>query len=224
MSARGPLITGTVLSAGGGLGVVVDGQPDHRPGRAAAPEPEPAARITRSWPPRRPGTAPSCSPSSRSIYALCLLASGWRQHRRLRRRGRWVMARYRLRRFRRLRGRNGRLVGSAVAAGVVLAVIAGHAHTPSGGEASVSGAQMAAARAGGTLDCSQLEALWESAGGSPRAAFTGRRDRHGRIQRPAVRLPPQHQRDDGPRLLADQLHPTARCPRSTRTATPARPC
>ena len=45
------------------------------------------------------------------------------------------MARYRLRRFRRLRGRNGRLAGSAVAAGVVLAVIAGHAHTPSGGEA-----------------------------------------------------------------------------------------
>jgi hypothetical protein len=81
------------------------------------------------------------------------------------------MARYRLRRFRRLRGRNGRLAGPAVAAGVVLAVIAGHAHTPSGGEASVSGAQMAAARAGGTLDCSQLEALWESAGGSPRAAF-----------------------------------------------------
>ena len=81
------------------------------------------------------------------------------------------MARYRLRRIRRLRGRNGRLAGSAVAAGVVLAVIAGHAHTPSGGEASVSGAQMAAARAGGTLDCSRLEALWESAGGSPRAAF-----------------------------------------------------
>jgi hypothetical protein len=82
-----------------------------------------------------------------------------------------VISRYRLRRFRRLRGRNGRLAGSAVAAGVVLAVIAGHPHTPAGGEASVSGAQMAAARAGGTLDCSQLEALWESAGGSPRAAF-----------------------------------------------------
>jgi hypothetical protein len=81
------------------------------------------------------------------------------------------MARYPLRRFRRLRGRTGPLAGPAVAAGVVLAVIAGHAHTPSGGEASVSGAQMAAARAGGTLDCSQLEALWESAGGSPRAAF-----------------------------------------------------
>ncbi len=80
------------------------------------------------------------------------------------------MARYRLRRFRRLRGRNGRLAGSAVAAGVVLAVIAGHAHAPSGGGGS--GARMAAARAGGTLDCSRLEALWESAGGSASAAFT----------------------------------------------------
>ena len=85
------------------------------------------------------------------------------------------MARYRLRRFRRLRGRNGRLAGSAVAAGVVLGVIAGHAHTPSGGEGSVSGARMAAARAGGTLDCSRLEALWESAGGSASAAFTAAR-------------------------------------------------
>jgi hypothetical protein len=40
------------------------------------------------------------------------------------------MARYR---FRRLRGRRGRLAGSAVAAGLVLAVIAGHAHAPGGG-------------------------------------------------------------------------------------------
>jgi hypothetical protein len=78
------------------------------------------------------------------------------------------MARYRsagLRRLRRrLRGRNGWLAGSAVAAGLVLAVIAGHAHTPA------SGTQMAAA-AGGALDCSQLEALWESAGGPASAAF-----------------------------------------------------
>jgi hypothetical protein len=44
------------------------------------------------------------------------------------------MARYRFRRFRRrLRGRNGRLAVSAVAAGLVLAVIAGHAHAPAGG-------------------------------------------------------------------------------------------
>jgi Lysozyme like domain len=85
------------------------------------------------------------------------------------------MARYRSAGFgrirRRLRGRNGRLAGSAVAAGVVLAVIAGHVHAPAGGRASVSGAPMAAA-AGGILDCSQLEALWESAGGSASAAFT----------------------------------------------------
>ncbi len=42
------------------------------------------------------------------------------------------MARYRYaRRLRcRLRGRNGRLAGSAAAAGLVLAVIAGHAHAP----------------------------------------------------------------------------------------------
>ena len=82
------------------------------------------------------------------------------------------MARYRVfpRRFRRrLRGRNGRLAGSAVAAGLVLAVIAGHAHAPARGAGS--GAQMAA-HAGGTLDCSQLEALWESVGGSAGAAFT----------------------------------------------------
>lgn len=77
------------------------------------------------------------------------------------------MAAYRYRR--RLRSRNGRLAGSAVAAGVVLAVIAGHAHPGSRGGASA--AQMAAARTGGTLDCSQLEALWESAGGAPAAAF-----------------------------------------------------
>jgi resuscitation-promoting factor RpfB len=55
------------------------------------------------------------------------------------------MARYRstgLRRFRRrLGGRNGRLAVSAVAAGLVLAVIAGHAHT----SAPAGGAQMSAA-------------------------------------------------------------------------------
>jgi hypothetical protein len=85
------------------------------------------------------------------------------------------MGRYRgaaLRRLRRrLRGRNGRLAGSAVAAGLVLAVIAGHAHAPAGGRGGSSGAQMAAA-AGGTLNCSRLEALWESAGGPASAAFT----------------------------------------------------
>lgn len=85
------------------------------------------------------------------------------------------MSRYRsaaLRRLRRrLRGRDGRLAGSAVATGLVLAVIAGHAHAPASGRGSISGAQIPAA-AGGILDCSQLEALWESAGGSASAAFT----------------------------------------------------
>jgi hypothetical protein len=54
------------------------------------------------------------------------------------------MARYRLRRIRRLRGRNGRLAGSAVAAGLVLAVIAGHAdaHAPAGGGGTRSGARI----------------------------------------------------------------------------------
>jgi hypothetical protein len=51
------------------------------------------------------------------------------------------MARYRVfpRRFR-PRGRNGRLAGPAVAAGLVLAVIAGHAHAPARGGAQVSAA------------------------------------------------------------------------------------
>jgi hypothetical protein len=79
-----------------------------------------------------------------------------------------LMARYRPRRLRR---RDRRLAVSAVAAGLVLAVIAGPAHAPSGGAGRAAGAQMAAARVGGTLDCPRLEALWESAGGSPGAAF-----------------------------------------------------
>jgi hypothetical protein len=58
------------------------------------------------------------------------------------------MGRYRgaaLRRLRRrLRGRNGRLAGSAVAAGLVLAVIAGHAHDPAGNSGS-GGARISAA-------------------------------------------------------------------------------
>jgi hypothetical protein len=70
----------------------------------------------------------------------------------------------RLRR-RRMGGRDGRLAGSAVAAVVVLAVIAGHAHTPA------SSVSRGSAGGGGTLGCSQLEVLWRSAGGSPAAAF-----------------------------------------------------
>jgi lysozyme-like protein len=82
------------------------------------------------------------------------------------------MARYRPRRLRRrLRGRDRRLAVSAVAAGLVLAVIAGNAHAPASGGSRAAGAQMAAARDSGTLDCPRLEALWESAGGSAGAAF-----------------------------------------------------
>ena len=54
-------------------------------------------------------------------------------------------------------------VTSAVAVGVVLALSAHHGSAPA---AAVRTA------AGGTLSCSGLEALWESAGGSPGAAFT----------------------------------------------------
>lgn len=71
-----------------------------------------------------------------------------------------------------LRRRNARLTASAVAAGALLAAVAGHAHAPSAAAGRADGAQIAAARGGGTLNCSQLEALWESAGGSPAAAVT----------------------------------------------------
>jgi Lysozyme like domain len=79
------------------------------------------------------------------------------------------MARYRPRRVRR---RDRRLAVSAVAAGLVLAAITGHAqaHAPAGGS-PVSDTQMDAARGGGTLDCTQLEALWDSAGGNPADSF-----------------------------------------------------
>ena len=53
-------------------------------------------------------------------------------------------------------------VTSAVAVGVVLA-FAHHGSTP---------ASAVSAPGGGNLSCSGLEALWESAGGSPGAAFT----------------------------------------------------
>ena len=55
-------------------------------------------------------------------------------------------------------------VTSAAAAGLVLAAAAHHG--------SVSTAAMSMAGRGGSLSCSGLEALWESAGGSPGAAFT----------------------------------------------------
>jgi Lysozyme like domain len=59
--------------------------------------------------------------------------------------------------------RDGRRVISAVAAGIALAVLSGH-HAIPRAAADASGH--------GTLGCVGLEALWESAGGSPRAAFT----------------------------------------------------
>jgi Lysozyme like domain len=58
--------------------------------------------------------------------------------------------------------RDGRLVISAVAAGIGLAVLSGHRAIP-GAAADASGH--------GTLGCAGLEALWESAGGSRSAAF-----------------------------------------------------
>jgi hypothetical protein len=79
---------------------------------------------------------------------------------------------HRIRRIRRRPGSSGGFAVSAACAGVVLAVIVGHAGHPGvTGPVRAAGAGMAAARAGGTLDCSQLEALWESAGGSAGAAF-----------------------------------------------------
>lgn len=73
-------------------------------------------------------------------------------------------------RIRRRRGADRRFVASAVAAGAILALVAHHGSAPAAGS-SASGAAMSAA-GGGTLSCSGLEALWESAGGSPSAAFT----------------------------------------------------
>ena len=57
---------------------------------------------------------------------------------------------------------------SAVAAGLLLATHNAHASTGHGGSAL---ATLTSAH-GGTLSCSGLEALWESAGGSPGTAFT----------------------------------------------------
>jgi hypothetical protein len=72
------------------------------------------------------------------------------------------MARYR-RRYRhvirrRMRGRDARLAGSAAAAGLVLAVVAGHAHAPPGG-GRVSGTQLAAVRAAGGSETAFITAV-----------------------------------------------------------------
>ena len=71
-------------------------------------------------------------------------------------------------RLRRLRRQlTGRQVAATVAGGALIALAAHH-----GSAGSVaSPAAMSAAGGGGTLSCSGLEALWESAGGSPGAAF-----------------------------------------------------
>jgi hypothetical protein len=63
--------------------------------------------------------------------------------------------------------RDGRLVISAVAAGIGLAVLGGH-H----GHLSAMTGAAADASEHGALGCAGLEALWESAGGSRSAAFT----------------------------------------------------
>lgn len=72
----------------------------------------------------------------------------------------------RLRRYGR-RQLTGRQVAAAVAGGALIALAAHHGSAGS----AASAAAMSAAGGGGTLSCSGLEALWESAGGSPGAAF-----------------------------------------------------
>jgi Lysozyme like domain len=72
---------------------------------------------------------------------------------------------------------SGKFAGSAVAAGIALAVLSGH-HGGNAGAGAGHGTHAATAAivrgtvSGGTLSCSGLEALWESAGGSRAAAFT----------------------------------------------------
>jgi Lysozyme like domain len=72
-------------------------------------------------------------------------------------------------RIRRGRGADRRFVASAVAAGVILALAAHHGSARAAG--SVASGAALSVPGGGTLSCSGLEALWESAGGSPGTAF-----------------------------------------------------
>ena len=73
-------------------------------------------------------------------------------------------------RLRRLRRQlTGRQVAAAVAGGAVIALAAHHCSAPAAGSGA-SGATMSVP-GGGSLSCSGLEALWESAGGSPGTAF-----------------------------------------------------
>ena len=77
----------------------------------------------------------------------------------------------RFRRYYRLRYGAQRLTGRQVAAAVTGgAVIALASHHSSAGSVA-SAAAMSAAGGGGSLSCSGLEALWESAGGSPGATL-----------------------------------------------------
>jgi lysozyme-like protein len=92
------------------------------------------------------------------------------------------MRHYRIRRLQRYGTRQltGRQVAGAVAGGALIALAAHHgsAHHGSAHHGSVHTTDSVAAGAavsvpgGGTLSCSGLEALWESAGGSPGTAFT----------------------------------------------------
>ena len=74
---------------------------------------------------------------------------------------------YRMRRRSRV---DRRFVASAVAAGAILALAAHHGPAHTTGSVA-SAAAMSMAGGGGTLSCSGLEALWESAGGSDGTAF-----------------------------------------------------
>ncbi len=78
---------------------------------------------------------------------------------------------YRSRRFRRCGAQRltGRQVAAAVAGGAVIALAAHHGSVHTTGSVA-SGAGMSVP-GGGTLSCSGLEAVWESAGGSSGTAF-----------------------------------------------------
>ena len=83
-----------------------------------------------------------------------------------------VHRRRRIRRFGRRR-LTGRQIAAAVAVGglLALAVHHGSAHTAHTAGSVASAAAMSVAGGGGTLSCSGLEALWESAGGPDGTAF-----------------------------------------------------
>ena len=67
---------------------------------------------------------------------------------------------------------SGKFVGSAVAAGIGLAVLGHHGGNAGHGTDAATAAIVRGTASGGTLSCSGLEALWKSAGGSRSAAFT----------------------------------------------------